>query len=439
MLRKSIPRSRPITLQNTNTDTINNNNNNKNVDIDKKVVIEQLNIATVDSNEIEIDTNPIDIDIATNNNTNTRDAKILSNSYWLTRIVYLRFLGFIYFIAFLISYQQNNSLIGINGLTPAITFLNKIALKYSNNNINYTNSYNISFELFQYLPTIFWFILPTNQNIEYCSIFGLILSGIIIILGNSNSIIMSCLWLNYISIVNIGQNWYGFGWESLLLEIGFLSIFMVPIYNIHNNTNNNTNNTKSNTNNITKWNFWNWNMNNCFNVNNPTPILTIFGCKWLIFRLMIGAGLIKIRGDICWSDLTCMQYHYQTQPVPNPISLYLHILPTTFHTFEVIINHTVELILPILLLIPSTNLDLHTKYPIIRCCRLFGGLCQILFQCILIISGNLSFLNWLSIVPCVMCFDDESICWMFTPHMRSRALNAQCEWEQTRNELLGVV
>ncbi len=69
---------------------------------------------------------------------------------------------------------------------------------------------------------------------------------------------------------------------------------------------------------------------------------------------MIGAGLIKIRGDKCWwPDLTCMNYHYETQPVPNPLSYYLHKTPEIFHKFEVLINHSVELVLPILLFIPG--------------------------------------------------------------------------------------
>ena len=51
-------------------------------------------------------------------------------SFWLTRILFLRYLGFIYFIAFLISYNQNKELIGNNGLTPAKNYL-------LNGNINY--------------------------------------------------------------------------------------------------------------------------------------------------------------------------------------------------------------------------------------------------------------------------------------------------------------
>ena len=65
------------------------------------------------------------------------------------------------------------------------------------------------------------------------------------------------------------------------------------------------------------------------------PILVIWLFRWLGFRIMIGAGLIKLRGDPCWRDLTCLYYHYETQPIPNPISRYLHFAPLWFHKLEV--------------------------------------------------------------------------------------------------------
>lgn len=83
---------------------------------------------------------------------------------------------------------------------------------------------------------------------------------------------------------------------------------------------------------------------------------------FLIFRIMLGAGLIKIRGDECWRNLTCMNYHYETQPVPNPLSWYMHKTSNEFHGLEVLINHFVELIAPFMLLVP------------IRKFRIYGGL-----------------------------------------------------------------
>ncbi|XP_027145401.1 lipase maturation factor 1 isoform X3 [Larimichthys crocea] len=115
---------------------------------------------------------------------------------------------------------------------------------------------------------------------------------------------------------------------------------------------------------------------------------------------MLGAGLIKIRGDKCWRDLTCMDYHYETQPVPNPMSYYMHRSPWWFHRFETLSNHLIELVFPFFTFLGR------------RMCMVNGAI-QILFQVVLIVSGNLSFLNWLTIVPSLACFDDASLGFLF--------------------------
>ena len=213
--------------------------------------------------------------------------------------------------------------------------------------------------------------------------------------GGANWIIMISLWILYHSIVNIGSTWYGFGWESQLLETGFLAIFLCPVWNM-----------KS----IPK--------------HTPTSLIVIYGFRWLIFRIMLGAGLIKIRGDQCWRDLTCMNYHYETQPVPNPISYYMHQSPEFFHKFETLTNHFVELIAPFLIFMP-------------RFLRMSGGFIQIMFQVVLIISGNLSFLNWLTILPSLACFDDMSYAWMFSNRRNAvkwRAMEAENERKHKKSE-----
>ena len=53
--------------------------------------------------------------------------------------------------------------------------------------------------------------------------------------------------------------------------------------------------------------------------------------RWTLFRLMFGAGLIKLRGDPCWRDLTCLDYYFETQPMPNPLSWYFHWMPHGVH------------------------------------------------------------------------------------------------------------
>lgn len=164
------------------------------------------------------------------------------------------------------------------------------------------------------------------------------------------------LWAIYMSFINVGQTFYGFGWESLLLEAGFLAIFLGP-------------------------------------ANVEAPVVVMWMYRWLIFRVMFGAGLIKLRGDQCWRDLTCMDYHYLTQPVPNPWSWYWHQLPSWFQKCSVFSTHIVELIVPFFVFLPA---------PI---CYV-GGILIIGFQAMLIISGNLSWLNWITIAVCIPCFDD---------------------------------
>lgn len=139
----------------------------------------------------------------------------------------------------------------------------------------------------------------------------------------------------------------------------------------------------------------------------PVPRVVIWAYRWLLFRIMIGAGLIKIRGDRCWHDLSCMDYHYETQPVPNQLSWYLHHNIPAAHAMEVAGNHFVELLAPWLLL-PGLP----------RYCMLVGGVIQLGFQGVLIASGNLSFLNWLTMLPAILCFDDKCLERFFS--MRTR-------------------
>ena len=134
---------------------------------------------------------------------------------------------------------------------------------------------------------------------------------------------------------------------------------------------------------------------------------------------MIGAGLIKLRGDSCWRDLTCLYYHYETQPIPNPISRYLHFAPHWFHKFGTAWNHFVELIVPWFSFGP-------------RSARHIAGALLVSFQIILIISGNLSFLNYVTIIPFLACFDDTLLGHILPRAIVNRAERAARESEPSR-------
>jgi len=298
------------------------------------------------------------------------------NSYWLTRFVILRLLGFVYAIAFLVAAQQLIPLIGAQGLTPAHDYL-----------IHVHSALGSRTQGMLQLPTLFW-LGVSDLGLRTFAWVGLALS-LVVLAGYANAILLTVLWAIYMSIVHIGQIWYGYGWEIQLLETGFLSIFLCPLLD-----------------------------GRPFPKSRP-PILVIWLFRWLGFRIMVGAGLIKLRGDECWRDLTCMFYHYETQPIPNPISRYLHFAPHWLHRLETLWNHFVELIVPWFSFGP-------------RIARHIAGVLLVTFQIILIISGNLSFLNYLTIIPFLACFDDTLLRHVLPKALVKRAERAAAESQPSR-------
>ena len=167
------------------------------------------------------------------------------------------------------------------------------------------------------------------------------------------------IWGLYLSIVNIGQTFYGFGWESLLLEAGFLAAFL-----------------GSN------------------DVAAPVTVLWLF--RWLVFRLEFGAGLIKLRGDKVWRDLTALYYHHETQPMPNPASWFFHHLPKPLHRVEVLGNHFAQLVVPVFLFFPQPVASVAAAIIIIT-------------QLWLVLSGNFAWLNVLTILLAFTAVSDSAV------------------------------
>uniref|UniRef100_A0A1A7XB97 Lipase maturation factor n=1 Tax=Iconisemion striatum TaxID=60296 RepID=A0A1A7XB97_9TELE len=322
----------------------------------------------VDSRRTETDNVPSSTENGAKDNRDpdkeTELESLQPGTFWLTRVVLLRAVAFIYFVAFSVAYNQNKQLIGENGLMPCKNYLNSVK--------RYVGG-KIGLAALAYTPSILWFLDWSNMdaNLDGIALVGMALSGFVLMTGMANMVIMVTLWVLYHSLVNVGQLWYSFGWESQLLETGFLAIFLCPVWTLSQVP------------------------RSC-----PPSLICIWTFRWLIVRIMLGAGLIKIRGDKCWRDLTCMDYHYETQPVPNPMSYYMHRFPWWFHRFETLSNHFIELIAPVFTFLGR------------RMCMVNGAI-QILFQMVLIISGNLSFLNWLTIVPSLACFDDASLGFLF--------------------------
>jgi hypothetical protein len=275
---------------------------------------------------------------------------IATPTYWLTRFIMLRLLGFVYAVAFLVLINQVLPLVGSNGLTPAEIYLKDVS-----------NASGSNGAAFMRLPSIFWFGHSDATLLTYSWI-GFLLACIVIA-GYANALMMALLWLIYMSFVHIGQEWYWYGWEMQLTETGFLAIFLCPLLD-----------------------------GRPFpRFAPPMPIIVLF--RWLIFRIMLGAGLIKLRGDKIWKEATALYYHFETQPIPGPLSRWFHFLPHSVLKTGVWFNHIAELAAPFFVFWPRTG-------------RHIAGVVIVLFQITLILSGNLSFLNWVTIVPALACLDD---------------------------------
>jgi hypothetical protein len=270
--------------------------------------------------------------------------------YWLTRFLILRLLGCVYAVAFLAAAQQILPLIGSHGLLPVDLFLRRVQTALGS-----------SFAGFCRLPSLFW-LGHSDTSLLVLAWVGFGLSCVVVV-GYANAILMAVLWMLYMSFVHVGQDWYGYGWEIQLLETGFLAIFLCPLLD-----------------------------GRPFPRRRP-PLVVIWLFRWLIFRIMLGAGLIKIRGDSAWRNLTALYYHFETQPIPNPLSRWFHFLPRGILRAGVVFNDVAELLAPWFVFWPRLG-------------RHIAGAVIVLFQCTLIASGNLSFLNWLTIVPALACFDD---------------------------------
>jgi hypothetical protein len=187
------------------------------------------------------------------------------------------------------------------------------------------------------------------------------------------------MWVLYLSIVNIGQTFYGFGWETLLLEAGFLAVFLGP-------------------------------------ASTAPPALVLWLFRWLLFRVEFGAGLIKLRGDRCWRDLTCLDYHHETQPLPGPLSWYFHHLPRRLHRAEVLANHATQLVVPFFLFAPQPVATV-------------AGLAVIGTQSWLLVSGNFSWLNLITIVLAAAALDGRFLAAVL-PVDPPATLAAPAGWQQ---------
>src|SRR5438046_5996563 len=99
------------------------------------------------------------------------------NSYWLTRFVIIRLLGFVYAVAFLVAAQQLVPLVGEHGLTPANHFFERVEAHFGSRSAAALQ-----------LPSLFWFGI-SDQGLSIFASFGFGLS-LIVLGGFANAILL---------------------------------------------------------------------------------------------------------------------------------------------------------------------------------------------------------------------------------------------------------
>ena len=274
-------------------------------------------------------------------------------TYSWARRWFLRLLGLVFFIAFLSLWTQVDGLIGGNGILPAGQFLHAAHDQLGD------RAYTV-------LPTFCWFG-ASNACLHWLCASGTVLS-ILLIVGVAPAITLLVLVSLYLSLVAVGQTFLSFQWDILLIETGFLAVFIAP---------------------------WRW-----LAIKGPGPAVSsvgLFLLKFLLFKLMLMSGVVKLTsGDDCWWNLTALDYHYWSQPLPTVFAWWTDQGPEWFKKFSVAFCLFVEIIVPLFLWAP-------------RRLRLMAAGLLIFLQIAIAVTGNYCFFNLLTIALCLLLIDDQSI------------------------------
>jgi hypothetical protein len=289
------------------------------------------------------------------------------STYALSRAVFVRGLGVVYLIAFLSLAVQIRGLVGDDGILPVGPFL------------TYAHE-ALGASAFFRLPTLLW-LAPGDASLVSIAWAGAALA-VVLVAGRAPRLVLAGLWVLYLSLCVAGQVFLQFQWDALLLEAGLIAIVYAPA-----------------------------GLGPSWRESEPQPI-----ARWLVwglcFRLMFLSGITKLlSGDPTWRDLTALEYHYWTQPIPNPISWYAATLPDTVQKASVAVMFVQEIAAPLLIFTP-------TRLPVPRrvACALLASL-----QIGVAATGNYGFFNLLALLLCAALLDDRAILRLIPAPLRRRA------------------
>jgi predicted DCC family thiol-disulfide oxidoreductase YuxK len=298
-------------------------------------------------------------------------------TYFWARRWFLRMLGLIYLIAFVSLWVQVDGLVGSNGMSPVSQFLPAVRQQ-------------VGLDAYFLLPTLCWFD-SSNTFLHFLCGGGVVLS-LLLIFGVASALSLVGLFIFYLSLTIAGQVFFDFQWDVLLLEAGFLSIFLAP------------------------WRLWPRDLLLWPGSATPTTATSaivspvsragLFLLKFLLFKLMLMSGVVKLTsGDdswgwvnhsFRWSALTALDYHYWSQPLPTIFSWWADKTPEWFKHFSVAFCLAVEIIASFFIWAPRRP-------------RLAAAGLMIFLQIVIALTGNYCFFNLLTIALCLLLIDDAAI------------------------------
>lgn len=271
------------------------------------------------------------------------------DSFAFSSLVFIRLLALIHLIAFASAWTQISGLIGVHGIAPAGLYLEAAHQQLGR-------------AAYVELPTLCW-IFGTKAFLPVLCAAGVALS-VLLFAGIAPWLCLLLLWADYLSLVNVGQMFWAFQWDGLLLEATLLAVFAVP---------------------------WRWRP--LWRLEEPPPLARLL-LWWLLFRLMFLAGVVKLSsGDPSWRDLTALTFHFETQPLPTPLAWYAQQAPVWWHKLECALMFAIELGVPFLLFTTRTL-------------RHVAALVLAAFMAAIALTGNYTFFNALAIALCLFCLDD---------------------------------
>lgn len=275
--------------------------------------------------------------------------------YRVARWIFLRALGLIYLVAFISLWTQIAGLIGHNGILPEDQYMAG-AKQYFDNS-------GAGLDRFRELPTLCW-LNSSDGFLQFQCAAGVVFAFLLIV-GVAPVPALAILWLLYLSLTTVGRDFLGFQWDNLLLETGFLAIFFAPLQWLPG-----------------------------FTRERPPSRLVLWLIRILLFKLMFSSGCVKLAsGDPNWRNLTALTFHYQTQPLPTWIAWYTNLFPLWFQKTSCAVMFAVELGAPFLIFLP-------------RRIRFIGGGALASLQVLILLTGNYTFFNWLTLALCLLLLDD---------------------------------